>query len=110
MLAEDIGGWLFALLVMAGGLVASVVALIALVPAFRGHWQLAIALSVPAVAVGLLVAAWMVYSFFSSGSMRDPEADVVHDFFMPWAVMGGPALVTGMLGMTVAMVKRKREG
>ena len=107
MLAEDIGGWLVAAAALFGGLAASVLALVALVPAFKRNLPLTLVLCAPALLLGIVVTGWLGYGFLSSGP-PDSDFDFGQDLFMPWAVMAGPSLVTSLLAMTVLWYNRTK--
>ena len=108
ILAEDIGGWLFAALVLFGGLGAAVLALGALIPAWKGKSALCLALSGPAVVLGIGVTVWLGYGFISS-TMHDPELDIRQDLLLPWLLMAGPSTVTSVLALVVLWYARKRS-
>jgi len=107
ILAEDIGGWLFAALVLFGGFGAAFLAMTALIPAWKGHLALALTLSVPALILGLGVTVWLGYGFMTS-NLHDPDLDVWQDHVLPWLLMAGPSLVTGALALAVLWRRRKR--
>ena len=108
LLAEDIGGWLLAAADLFGGLAASVLALGALIPAFKRNLPLTIILSAPALLLGTVVTVWLGYGIVSSG-LPDSDFEIGHDLIMPWAVMAGPSLVTSLLAMTVVWYKRSKR-
>ena len=105
---EAAGGWLLAAGAIFGGLGASVLALGALIPASKGNRPLTLTLSAPAFVLGVAVTAWLGYGYFKD-SLHDSDFEIGHDLIMPWAVMAGPALVTGLLAMTVLWYKRGRQ-
>src|SRR5437764_1260211 len=107
MLAEDIGGWLVAAAALFGGLAASVLALGALIPAFKRNLPLTLILSAPAFILGIVVTIWLGYGFVSSG-VPYSDVEIGHDLIMPWAVMAGPSLVTSLLAMAVVWCKRHK--
>jgi len=108
ILAEDIGGWLVAAAALFGGLAASVLALCALIPAFKRNLLLTLVLSAPALVLGIDVTVWLGYGFVSSGP-PDSDFDLAHDLIMPWTMMAGPSLVTGLLAMAVVLYKRNKR-
>ena len=108
MLAEDIGGWLLAAGALFGGLAASVLALGALIPAWKGNKLLTLTLSAPALVLGVIVSIWLGYGYLQDG-LHDSDFEIGHDLIMPWAVMAGPALVTSLLAFTTLWYKRKRS-
>jgi hypothetical protein len=108
ILAEDIGGWLFAALVLFGGVGAAILALGALIPAWKGNSALAIALLVPALLLGFGVSIWFGYGFITS-NLHDPDLDIRQDFILPWLVMAGPSLMTGLLALAFLWYARRRR-
>ncbi len=108
ILAEDIGGWLFAALVLFGGLGAALLAMIALIPARKGHRALALTLSVPALILGLGVTIWLGYGFMTS-NLHDPDLDLWQDHVLPWLLMAGPSLATSLLAFAFLWCRRKRR-
>jgi hypothetical protein len=108
ILAEDIGGWLFAGLVLFGGLGAALLALGALVPAWKGHPSLALTLSAPGLILGLGVTIWLGYGLLTS-NLHDPDIDLWQDHVLPWVVMAGPSLATSLLALGLLCYKRKRK-
>jgi len=108
MLAEDIGGWLVAAAALFGGLAVSVLALVALIPAFKRKLPLALILATPALVLGIVVTVWLGYGFVSSGP-PDSDFEIGHDLIMPWAVMAGPSLATSLLAITVVCYKRTKR-
>jgi hypothetical protein len=99
ILAENIDGWLFGAAVLFGGLIASVLALCALVPARQRNRRLTFTLAAPALVVGLLVTLWAGYGFITDG-LHDPDYSV-SDFAIPWLVMAGPSFATSLLAIIV---------
>lgn len=106
ILAEDIGPWLLAAGALFGGLGLSVLALGALLPAWKGHRLLTLALAVPAFLLGIVVTLWL--GFGSLAEIHDPDFEFGHDLFLPWLFMAGPSLVTSVLAVTVLCIRRNR--
>lgn len=106
LLADSIDGGILAILFVLGGLVASVLALIALVPAFQGSWKQALVFCSPALIYGLGMTVYFLYGYLTDG-LHDPDAEP-RDFILPWAFMAGPALATGLLAILVARRKRPK--
>jgi hypothetical protein len=90
-----------------GGLVASVLALGAVVPAWRGNRVRTIALAAPALVVVLLVTIWTGYEYLTDG-LRDPDLSI-DDFVAPWLFLAGPSFAASLLAISVLLL-RKRAG
>ena len=98
-LAESLDGWLLGAAMLFGGLVASVLALGAIVPARKGNRRLTLMLAGPAFFVVVIDSLWLGYAWASSG-LHDSVYSV-RDLAVPWVIMAGPSLVTAVLAMTV---------
>jgi hypothetical protein len=107
ILAENLNGWLFGAAVLFGGLLASVLALCALVPARQGNRGWTWALVSPAFVVGLLVTVGAGYGMVTDG-VRDGDYSV-GDFAIPWLVLAGPSLATGLLAVVVLGLRMRRS-
>ena len=106
LFAEDTGGWILAGSVLFGGLATSVLALIALIPAWKGRRALALSLSAPALVMGVIATVWLVIDYAKVQPDPDPSYNATLDFFMELLIMAGPALVTSLLAMAVLWYKR----
>jgi hypothetical protein len=106
ILAENIDGWLIAAAAFFGGLLASGIALFALVPAWLGHRRLTFALAAPAFAVGILATIWIGYGFLTDG-VRDSDSSF-SDFAAPWTMMAGPSFATSFLAVVVLALRTRR--
>jgi hypothetical protein len=97
MLAEDIGGWLEALVAMMAAYCTSVLALIGLAPAIRRKRVFTIAMIVPALIAGVVTSSWLVRNYLRTGA-RDHET-WMENVVETWFFMGAPpfaaALITG---------------
>src|SRR6186997_576338 len=69
ILAENISGWLFAGTLLTAGIVSSLLALVALIPASRGNRPAAILLGAPAV----LLAAAGITAWVIADTIRSPQ-------------------------------------
>jgi hypothetical protein len=107
ILAENINGWLFAAAVFFGGLITSALALCALVPARQRNRRLTFALAAPALVFALLITLWTGYEFITEG-LQDPDYSM-RDFAIPWLVMAGPSVVTGLLAIAVFGLSTRRS-
>lgn len=106
LLAENIDGWLYAAAAFFGGLLASLLALCALVPAWQRNRRLTFALAAPAFLVVVLDTLWIGYGFVTDG-LHDPDFSI-SDFLIPWTMMAGPALLTGLLAIAVLWVRTRQ--
>ena len=108
ILAENLDGWLFGAALFFGGLLVSILALVALVPAARRNRAGTFALAAPALVVGLLITLWVGYGFITDG-LRDPDYSI-RDFLTPWLVMAGPPLACGLLAVAVLIFRTRTQG
>jgi hypothetical protein len=99
ILAENLDGWLFGALLLFGGIIASVLALCALVPARRRNRRLTFILVAPAFLIVVLVTGMMIYAFITDG-LHNPDYSF-SDFAIPWLMLGGPSFATGLLALAV---------
>ena len=107
ILAENIDGWLIGAAAFFGGLLASVLALCALVPACQRKRAATFALAAPAFVVGVLATAWVGYGYITTG-LHDSEYDV-SDFLIPWLCMAAPSLTTSLLAVLVLGLCMRRS-
>ena len=107
ILAENIDGWLFGAALFFGGLLVSILALVALVPAARRNRAATFALAAPALLVGLLVTIWVGYGFITDG-LRDPDYSI-RDFLAPWFMLAGPPLACGLLAVAVLWIRIRTQ-
>jgi hypothetical protein len=105
ILAEALDGWLFAAAAFFGGLAASLLALVALLPAWRGNRRRTVFLTTPAFVIGLLATVWIGSGFLTDG-LKDPDFSM-SDFMSPWLAMAGPSLTAGFLALLVLWFRRK---
>jgi|ERR1043165_4209678 hypothetical protein len=108
MLAEDIGGWLFAGGVLLGGFATSVLALSALIPAWKGKRAFTLLLAAPAFVLGVSATIWRVHGYMRQ-SPADSSYNPTPDFIFELLIMAAPALATSLLAVTVLWYKRRRE-
>src|SRR5205809_356445 len=100
MLANDIGGGIFALLVIVAGLVSSVLALAALIPANRGKRAPAIVLFAPAIVTAATVTVGMIWQCATDRSTGSFGGRVLE--WLPfWILFAGPPLLTGAIAILV---------
>lgn len=107
ILAENLDGWLFGAAVLFGGLLASVLALCALVPARKNNRPLTFALAAPAFVVALLVTLCAAYGFITDG-LHDPDSSI-GDFAVPWLMLAGPSFATSLLAIIVLSLSAKKN-
>jgi hypothetical protein len=107
ILAESLDGWLFAAALMFGGLAASLLALGALFPAWRGDRWRTIAFIAPALIVTLLVTLFAAYGYITDG-VGDPDSSIA-DFIAPWVFLAGPSFVTSLSAALVLWIRSKKR-
>lgn len=88
---------------MLAGLFASLLALAAIVPAWRRQRLRVIALVAPAFIVVVLITLWTTYEYFTIG-VGDPDTSF-SDFAAPWFFLAGPSFLAGVLAMLVLLFK-----
>jgi hypothetical protein len=106
MLAEDIGGWLAVGMLFLGSLVASLLALGALYPAYRGRRALTIRLIAPAIIMAVLA----VYYFANAYVHREfhDHEEIMLNYVQPWLLMGLPPLATSLLSGSLLLWKSRK--
>jgi len=102
MLADSIDGGILMILFLFGGPVAALLALFALVPAWRGDWSSTFILAGPAFVCGLAVTLC-----FTCGYIKD-DIHEPRNFFLLWVIMAGPAITTSLLAVFVLWFRRAR--
>ena len=107
ILAESLDGWLYAAAAFFGGLIASALALCALIPAWQRNGRLAFALAAPAMVVVVLVTVWVGYGFITYG-LRDPDSSPV-DFAILWLLFAGPPLAASLLASVVYWFRTRKN-
>lgn len=105
ILAENFNGLGYAILGLFSALVASLLALAALVPASRGNRSTTLAMAAPAFVIGVLLTLAMIYGFVTAG-LHDPDY-TLHDFVVPWLVFAAPPLATSVLAVSVMYLRRR---
>ncbi len=103
ILAESLNGWIFAHFLTLGGLFASLLALGAIIPAWKRHRLRAVTLAAPAFIVVVLVTLWAAYEYFTVG-LGDPDVSL-SDYSEPWLFLAGPSFATGVLAMLVLLFR-----
>ncbi len=106
ILAEDIGGWLAIGALFLGSSVASLLALGALYPAYRGMRTLTIRLIAPAIIMAILA----VYYFADAYVHRefDVYVELLANFILPWLLMGLAALASCLLSGSLLLWKSRK--
>jgi len=106
MLADSIDGGILAILVFGGGLVAAVVALAGLVPAWQGNRVVTLVMIAPAFVCGLVITIYCVHGYVTEG-LHNPDYEL-RDFMLPWVFLAGPPLTTSLLAFCVLCYKRAK--
>ncbi len=107
ILADEVTAGLMAAAAFLGALLASILALCALVPAWKRDRRLTFALVAPAFLVVLLVTIGAGYGFVTDG-LRNPDYSA-GDFVIPWAIFAGPPLAAGLLAVGVLALSMRRS-
>ena len=112
MLADDIDGGIFVILILLVVGVTCLLALGALFPAAKGDCMPALALSIPAFLAGILVTAWLAVGFISD-RMHETQIESfrvgLSYLAMPWLVMAGPPFATGLLALSVLWFNKHKR-
>lgn len=105
MFAEDITGWLAAALLLFGGSGASLLALGALIPAWRGNRPLTLALIAPAIlAVGLTICRLAAAYFLSD---KHDHQQIMENFVKPWLFMALVPSLTSLVALGVVIYRKR---
>jgi hypothetical protein len=104
ILADSIDGGILVTMVLFGGVVTSVLALIALFPAKKGNRTLTLCLSIPALIMGMVATVWLAWQYYRQ-SPHDSSSEIGFSI-IAWMILAGPALLTGLLALTVLWIKR----
>jgi len=107
MLAEQMGGYLIVAGFLLAGIIASILALAAIVPAARGNRPLAIKLIFPASVVVFLSLCYVGAAFIVTTLHH--EHFPLSDAFMLWLFVGALPFCTLALTALVLWIKRDRD-
>ena len=107
ILAEDIGPWLFAAMMLFAGLGATVLALIGIAPAIFAKRVLTLCLIAPALLVGLGATYWLGLCYYRAGTYD--EEHFVENVLQPWFLMAGLPLFTSLIVGTVLFFRTRRR-
>ncbi len=107
LLAEDIGGWLAAGLLLLGGVASTVLALGALYPASKGMRSLVITLIAPAVIMTFLTTCYLAQAY-THRSSHDRE-EILINYVQPWFFMAFPPLAASVLVGSILVWKRRQK-
>ena len=106
MFAENIDGWLLAAAFLFGGLGASVIALVGIIPAWRGNIPITVFTIAPAIFMFGLATFWL-----GQGFLQDPKHDreeFLLNTLQPWLVMALPSLLTSAGTAAVLCLRRRK--
>lgn len=108
ILAENLDGWLFAAMLLFGGLGAAALGLVGIAPALLGKRKLALALIIPALVMGIWTIGWLMRGY--SLQTTHQNDDVMEDYIKPGLIMAGPPLVAviAVLGILLAKMLRQK--
>jgi hypothetical protein len=107
ILAEDIGPWLFAALLLFAGLGGTVLALIGIAPAIFAKRMLTLCLIAPALFVGLGATYWLGLCYYRAGTYD--QEHFVENVLKPWFLMGGLPLITSLIVAIILFVRTRRR-
>lgn len=106
-LAENIDGWLFALVMLVAGLGTTALALGGIAPAIFAKRGLTICLIAPAFLVGVGATFSLLRDYVRVGSYD--QEHFVENFLEPWIPMGGLPLVTSLMVALVLFFRARRR-
>lgn len=106
ILADSIDFGVLMILLMGGGLAVSVLALIALIPAWQGSRAGTLVLAGPGFIWGVAATIFCAWGFVHDG-LGDPNFELM-DFLGPWIVLAGPSLATSLLAVGCLWFRRGR--
>jgi hypothetical protein len=105
ILADSIDGGILMILLIAIGLAVSVLALIALIPAWQGSRAGTLVLAGPAFICGIAATLYCVWwSFFGAGLGDRDDRGM---FLALWAILAGPPLATSLLAVICCLWRRR---
>jgi hypothetical protein len=107
ILAEDIGGWLLAGMLVTAGLASALLALLALIPASRGNRSAAIFMTAPALLAAVAVTLFVIGNMIRD-HVRGSDTGTLSDAFFSWLIFVGPPLLTGGIATLVIWAKCPR--
>ena len=108
MLADSIDGGIFAILVLLLGGGASVMALIGLIPAWRGNRSVTFLVVSPAIIAAIAITGWLGYDFFFSGDKASSDIDIM-DFIGACVILAGLPFVASGATLLVLWYRRRRQ-
>lgn len=96
ILADSIDGGILMILLIGCGLAVSVLALIALVPAWLGNQAATLVLAAPAFLAGIAATIYCVWGFFFDGPKEQDDLGLGL-FLTVWIILAGPPFATSLL-------------
>jgi hypothetical protein len=106
-LAEDIGGWLEALVAILAAYVTALLALVGLAAAINRKRVLTIAMILPALIAGAVTTCWLVRNYLRTGA-SDHETWMLN-VVEPWLFMGAPPFAAALITSLVLCYKTWRR-
>jgi len=107
MLAESIDGGIFALLVILGEIAATVLALVALIPAARGNRALVVVLIAPAILMVICATCWLAQLYFAADPQERQEMG--SDALQMWLLFALPPLLAGLTSFLTVCYRKKHQ-
>jgi hypothetical protein len=106
ILADSIDGGVLMILLVVVGLAASVMALIALIPAWQGSRSGTLLLAAPAFIAGVAATICFVWWYLHEG-IRDHD-NSLQDYLVVWVILAGPPFATSLLAVICLWFRRAR--
>lgn len=96
ILADSIDGGILMILLIGCGLAVSVLALIALIPAWQGNRSGTLVLAGPAFLAGIAATIYCLWGFFFDGPKEQNDLGL-GVFLAVWLILAGPPFATSLL-------------
>ncbi|HTR41981.1 MAG TPA: hypothetical protein VMH87_10240 [Pseudomonadales bacterium] len=104
ILADSIDGGILMILLLGCGLAVSVLALLALIPAWQGSIPGTLVLAGPAIIAGIAATVYCLWGLFQDGS----AGFELRDFLLPWTCLAVPPLATSLIAIFCLWQRRAR--
>ena len=105
ILADSIDGGILMILLIGCGLAVSVLALIALIPAWQGNRSGTLVLAGPAFLAGIAATIYCLWCFFD---LKPADRDESGMFLAVWVILAGPPFATSLLAGICLWFRRAR--
>ena len=108
ILADIQGDWLTAAGVLLGGICTTLLALGAVIPAWRGNRLLTFALAAPAFLLGVVATIWLGRGDETMGRTDGLER-TGSDVVVLWILLAGAPLITSLLVVSILYLRRRHS-